>query len=101
MRKYPTEAKSLLGEWLRVATPEMRDDLCRRVPCPLNSLHSLSYGLRKMPRLDRGVAIVNACNAIREEAIKQLAQSNQLDAAVIPPMMTLQALIDGVNRNDR
>jgi len=102
MRKYPGEPKSLLADWLRVATPEMRTELCKRIPCPLNSLQSLAYGNRKMPRLDRGTRIVTCCNELRQEALDKMALSTEgTTSAVIPPLMTIKGLIDGVNRNDR
>ena len=123
MRRFSKKPKSLLAEWLRTATPAMRDDLCRRVPCPINSLYALASGLRDIPRFDRGVAIISACNEIRQEAIDQVAAMGDSDGAtsvVVPPLMTvkgllegarkrevdsdyaeLQALIDGVNRDDR
>lgn len=124
MRRFSKKPKSLLAEWLRTATPAMRDDLCRRVPCPINSLYALASGLRDIPRFDRGVAIISACNEIRQEAIDRVAAMGDGDgatSAVVPPLMTvkgllegarkrevdsdyaeLQALIDGVgNRNDR
>jgi len=125
MRRFSKKPKSLLAEWLRTATPAMRDDLCRRVPCPINSLYALASGLRDIPRFDRGVAIISACNEIRQEAIDRVAAMGDgggdgAASAVVPPLMTikgllegagkrkvdsdyaeLQALIDGVNRDDR
>lgn len=103
MRKYPTEARSLLGTWMRMATPAMREDLCKRVGCPENTIMSLAYGNRKMPRLDRAILIEKHCNAIRQEMIDSMPTlfADPDASAVIPPLMTLQALVDGANRGDR
>jgi len=103
MRRYPGKPKSLLAEWLRYASQDMRDELCKRVDCPFNSIQSLAYGHRKMPRLDRGYRIVTACNEIRQRIIDELPNggNDTGSAAVIPPLMTVQGLIDGVgNRHD-
>lgn len=103
MRRYPAKPKSALDAWLRFATPEMREDLCKRVGCPLNSLQALAYGNRKMPRLDRGVTIVESCNAIRQEMVDRMPtlQDDPDTSAIIPPLMKLQDLIDGASRDDR
>jgi len=104
MRKYSTEPRSVLALWWRIATPEMRKDLCTRVGCPENTIDSLAYGHRKMPRLDRALAIMKHCNDIRQEMITRITpELDKLEntSAVIPPLMTLQALVDGANRGER
>ena len=96
MRQYQKAAISPLHDWLRVATDSMRKDLCRRAKAPYSSIQSIAYRNRKEPRIGRGLAIVDSCNAIRQEILASISSGAVTDqSVVIPPLLTPYDLVDG------
>lgn len=85
--------RTLLGDWMRLATEEERVALAENADTSLNYLYQLAGVHRENPKVRLALAIVRVANTLREDRLR-CACNNDKDPGQYAdlPYLTLQSL---------